>query len=82
MVGPIPRIYTLAASISRIVLGAAMCVLVTIEFARQSFQFYRATKVWQPNRYMKLLLKQGLLYFFVYVPVSSLLTSPGIQARK
>lgn len=28
---------------------------------------YRVTKQWQINRYMNILVKQGILYFFVYV---------------
>jgi hypothetical protein len=28
---------------------------------------YRATKEWQPNHYMQLFVKDGILYFFVYV---------------
>ena len=47
-------------------------MLAIFQFLRQSFHMYRATKQWQLNRYMGLLVKQGILYFIAYVPVSSL----------
>lgn len=47
--------------------GAVTCVLVVIQFVRQSVQMYRITKQWQVNRYMILLFRQGILYFLVYV---------------
>jgi hypothetical protein len=28
---------------------------------------YKATKQWQPNQYMRLLVKHGIIYFFTYV---------------
>jgi hypothetical protein len=28
---------------------------------------YKATKKWQPNHYMQLFMKDGILYFLVYV---------------
>ena len=77
MVQSVPRIYTRVAAILRIALGAALCILAILEFVKQSLQLYRATNVWQPNQYMKLLLKQGVLYFFVYVP-----SPPGTQIHK
>lgn len=57
------------ATIFQITHGAAMCLLAIIRFVRQSLQMYRATKQWQPNRYMSLLVTQGIFYFFAYVPV-------------
>ena len=77
MVQSVPRIYTRVAAILRIALCAALCILAILEFVKQSLQLYRATNVWQPNRYMKLLLKQGVLYFLVYVP-----SPPGTQIHK
>ena len=34
---------------------------------------YKATKQWQPNQYMERLVKDGVLYFLVYVSIPSLL---------
>ncbi|KAF8135150.1 hypothetical protein EV363DRAFT_1582330 [Boletus edulis] len=45
--------------------GIAMCVFVIVRFVRQSLQLYRTTKRLQFNRYMTLLVRQGILYFFV-----------------
>ncbi|KAG9311906.1 hypothetical protein JVU11DRAFT_8167 [Chiua virens] len=44
--------------------GAVLCILAIIQFARESFQMYHATKQWQPNRYVRLLTEQGIVYFF------------------
>ncbi|KAF8553299.1 hypothetical protein OG21DRAFT_1485499 [Imleria badia] len=55
------------AAILQITHGAAMCILAIFQFVRQSLQMYRVTKQWQLNRYMSLLVKQGILYFFAYV---------------
>lgn len=55
----------------QIAFGATMCMLALVQFVRQSLQMYRATKQWELDRYMNLLAKDGILYFFVYVPVSS-----------
>jgi hypothetical protein len=53
------------AFILQITHGVTTCILVTIEFVRQSLQMYQVTKQWQLNRYMSLLVKQAVLYFFV-----------------
>ncbi|KAF8548549.1 hypothetical protein OG21DRAFT_749256 [Imleria badia] len=59
------------AAMIQITHGAAMCNLTIVQFGRQSLQMYRLTKQWQPNRYLILLVRQGILYFFAYVAVSS-----------
>ncbi|KAI9570973.1 hypothetical protein HD554DRAFT_288472 [Boletus coccyginus] len=41
-----------------------MLFLVIFQFVQQSLQMYSVTKQWQINRYMNLLVKQGILYFF------------------
>ncbi|KAF8424404.1 hypothetical protein L210DRAFT_2098384 [Boletus edulis BED1] len=35
--------------------------------SRLSFEMYKATKQWQPNRYMQKLVGDGIIYFFVNV---------------
>ncbi|KAF8135140.1 hypothetical protein EV363DRAFT_854068 [Boletus edulis] len=57
------------ATILQIVHGAAMCILAVFQFMRQSLQMYGVTKRWQLNRYMNLLVQQGILSFFAYVLV-------------
>ncbi|KAG8212945.1 hypothetical protein J3R82DRAFT_11307 [Butyriboletus roseoflavus] len=41
-----------------------MCTFAIVRFVRESLQMYRVTKQWYPNRYMNLLVKEGILYFF------------------
>ena len=64
------RRWAQVGAILQIAHGAATCILVAVEFVRQSLQMYRVTKQWQLNRYMNLLAKQAILYFFVYVYLS------------
>ena len=71
VVEPTSVIWTKAATISEITHATAMCMLALVQFVKQSLQMYRATKQWQINRYMGLLVRQGILYFVVYVPISS-----------
>jgi hypothetical protein len=66
---------TNVVSILQMTHAAAMCILAIAQFVRQSLQMRRATKVWQLNRYMNLLVKQGILYFLGYVSLFSLLPS-------
>lgn len=62
-----------AATFSQLILGAVVCTLVMAKFMRDSFQMYRATQKLQLNRYVSLLVRDGLLYFLVYVPSLNLL---------
>ena len=66
------------AGILQITHGAVVCILGVIQFMMQSLQMYRVTRQWQPNRYMVLLVREGILYFFAYV----LFPPAFIQARK
>ena len=71
MVQPIPVIWMTVAAILGITHSAVVCTFVIVQFVRQSVQMYRVTKQWQLNRYMTLLVQQGIFYFFAYVPLSS-----------
>ncbi|KAF8424417.1 hypothetical protein L210DRAFT_3765503 [Boletus edulis BED1] len=51
----------------RLVLGAILTILAVFQTLKQSFGMYKATKVWQPNRYMRKLVKDGILYFVMNV---------------
>lgn len=53
--------------IVQIILGGVMCLLVGVQFIRQSFQMYRATRRFELGCYMSLLTREGLFYFLVYV---------------
>ncbi|KAF8442324.1 hypothetical protein L210DRAFT_3536329 [Boletus edulis BED1] len=56
--------WTNVAVILQITQGGTLCLLGIVQVVRQSLQMYRATKAWQINRYMALLVKQGMLSFF------------------
>ncbi|KAF8136545.1 hypothetical protein EV363DRAFT_1428926 [Boletus edulis] len=45
--------------------GAALCILAIFRFVGELLRMHSATKQWQINQYMKLLAKEGVLYFFV-----------------
>lgn len=51
--------------IPRYVLGMVLLVLALTKHLSQSVAMYKATKQWQPNRYMKLFMQDGILYFFL-----------------
>ncbi|KAF8550482.1 hypothetical protein OG21DRAFT_1499748 [Imleria badia] len=54
-------------AISRFVLGTALLILAVIPTFKQSFDMYKLTKRWQTNRSMKLLVREGAVYFVVNV---------------
>ncbi|KAF8553295.1 hypothetical protein OG21DRAFT_1485495 [Imleria badia] len=58
-------VWTNVAVIFQITQGAAVCMLAIVQSARQSVEMYRLTKQCQLNRYMSLLIKQGILSFLV-----------------
>ena len=72
------------ADILQIIHGGVMCTFAIVQFMRQSLQMHRATKQWQLNRYMILLIREGILYFIVYVLLSSFpcAFSYAIRVRK
>ncbi|KAF8428952.1 hypothetical protein L210DRAFT_3116192 [Boletus edulis BED1] len=51
----------------RLVLSAALVILAVSQTLKESFEMYKATKQWQPNRYMQKLVGDGILYFIVNV---------------
>ncbi|KAG9315361.1 hypothetical protein JVU11DRAFT_4507 [Chiua virens] len=74
-----PRIWNRLTDILQIVFAAALCVLAVVQFVKQSLQMYRLTKQWQINRYMNLLVRQGVTYFFAIFLINfvDLLTATG-----
>ncbi|KAF8442242.1 hypothetical protein L210DRAFT_3644387 [Boletus edulis BED1] len=67
--------------------GAVMCMLAIAQFVWQSIQMYQVTKQWQLNRYMRLFIKQGIIYFsavFLYnlVGVFESFGKPPTSARE
>jgi len=55
----------LVATIPQMVHGALLCTLVIIHFVKQSIQMYRVSLRWELNKYVNLMVKQGIIYFFV-----------------
>ena len=64
----IPLIFTahLVDGSLRFVLSVVLLVLAVIQTIKQSVDMFRATKQWQPNKYMQQLVTDGILYFLVY----------------
>jgi len=60
----IPPNLTIYYMIPRFVLSAVLFILALTQPLKESVAMYKATKQWQPNRYMKLLVKDGIIYFF------------------
>ena len=63
--------WTLLVNSAQITLAALMCLLLAIQFVRESFQMYKVTKRFRLNHYMNLLVKEGMIYYFAYVHISS-----------
>ncbi|KAF8122270.1 hypothetical protein EV363DRAFT_1182843 [Boletus edulis] len=67
--------------VPRLALSAILTILAVFQTLKQSFEMYKATRQWRPNRYMQKLVKEGILYFIVYVPISSCPFCPWPFAR-
>jgi hypothetical protein len=63
----VPSNLTVYFMIPRFVLSAVLLILALMRTLTESVAMYRATKQWQPNQYMGLLVKHGIIYFFTYV---------------
>ena len=55
------------AEIPRFILGATLLILAITQTFKESLNMYKATKQWEPNRYLKRLARDGIIYFLVYV---------------
>ena len=53
--------------IVQFILSVALLSFAVIQVLKQSFEMYKATKQWQPNKYLQQLVTDGFMYFFVYV---------------
>ncbi|KAH0835530.1 hypothetical protein J3R83DRAFT_9222, partial [Lanmaoa asiatica] len=62
----------------RFVLSAALLVLAIVRTLKQSFEMYKATKQWQSNRYMQLLMRDEIIYFMLYVLLFRFLPFPFV----
>ena len=53
--------------ILQFILSVALLCFAVIQVLKQSFEMYKATKQWQPNKYLQQLVTDGFIYFLVYV---------------
>ena len=60
-----PNLTEQFTSIPRIILGVMLFLLALVQTLKEQVGMYKATKQRQLNPYMKLLVKDGILYFFV-----------------
>ncbi|KAF9233832.1 hypothetical protein BU15DRAFT_66268 [Melanogaster broomeanus] len=56
--------------VPRFILGILLFILAVTQFVRESLEMYKAIKQWRSNRYMELLVRESILYFIAYVPLS------------
>ena len=68
--------WAVAVDAVQVTLGALMCLLVVIQFIKESLRMYKGTKRFEFNRYMNLLVREGIFYFLAYVHLLSLLQFP------
>jgi hypothetical protein len=72
-----PPLVNLYDGMPRLVLSIMLFILVVIQTLRQSIQMYKATKDWQPNRFILQLTGDGILYFLVNILFAAALA--GLQ---
>lgn len=65
-----PPVFFVVVDIAQTTLGVVMCLLIVVRFIREAFQMYKATKRLSFNRYMNLLVREGIIYFIVCVYIS------------
>ena len=68
-------------AILRIIFGVMLLVLAFASTLKQSIMLYKATKKWQPNHYMQLFVKDGILYFLAYVFLSPSIHYPSLPSH-
>ena len=47
-----------------------MCLLIVVQFVKELHQVYKVTKKFKLNHYIKCLVKEGMIYFIMYVILS------------
>lgn len=52
-------------AIFQLILVTVTCMLIFIQYVRESIQMYNIRKTWQQNRYTKLFFQEGLVYYFL-----------------
>ncbi|KAI9456196.1 hypothetical protein HD554DRAFT_2078122 [Boletus coccyginus] len=78
----VPPNLTVYFMIPRFVLSVVLLVLALAQTLKQSVEMYKATEQWQPNRYMQLLVRDGIIYFFtslLYNTTETILSGTGFS---
>ena len=57
--------WNILLTIVQFILSTVMCILVMFKFVRDLLHMHQATGKWELNRYMTLLVSEGLLYFLL-----------------
>ncbi|KIJ08287.1 hypothetical protein PAXINDRAFT_18572 [Paxillus involutus ATCC 200175] len=58
----VPHVMTYG-KVARLVIGTLLCILAVAKFVRQSLEMHKALKQWRSDRYMKLFVRESILYF-------------------
>ena len=65
-----PPLILLYDTALRFILNILLLCLVVFRTTKQSVELYKATKLWQPNRYLQQFAADGIFYFLMYVPLN------------
>ncbi|KAN0094339.1 hypothetical protein V8E55_002626 [Tylopilus felleus] len=79
----VPPNLTVYFMIPRFVLSAVLLLLALARTLKESAGMYKATRQWQPNRYMELFTRDGVVYFFtslLYNTLETILSGDGFLA--
>ncbi|KAF8123687.1 hypothetical protein EV363DRAFT_1587224 [Boletus edulis] len=57
--------WNIVTATTQCTLSIALCILVVAKFVRESLQMHQMTRKWQMNRYLRLLVRDGFLYFVI-----------------
>jgi len=75
---PLTQWWARAVTILRMIHGAVLCMLSSVQFLRMSLQMHRATSQWQLNQCMNLLVREGVLYFIAFFLLNSINLLTGL----
>jgi len=76
----VPPNLTIYFMIPRFTLSVVLFILALTQTLKGSVAMYKATKHWQPNLYMGLLVKHGIIYFFTSLLYNTAQTILSITA--
>ncbi|KAF8415056.1 hypothetical protein L210DRAFT_3588165 [Boletus edulis BED1] len=76
--------WNIAAATIQCILGTVLCILAVAQLMRNSVQMYQATRVWQLNRYIRILTRDGLFYFLatLFYALTTVLSNTHSRTRQ